>query len=189
LETIENGSPAPAVSPGREFSLMASVPYTPVGDDVNKYKYYCPICMNYFKDILRGQCCGNYTCLNCCKDYLAAHSLYMRSVNEIIGCKSLKDIPCPNCASPGFDPRMVALVDGVRDYSMKNDYVNILRIQSSPIRVGDSFDELKRKMIKYSIHTNMNNSSSGATEITNNDFIKQLELDFAIDANPSTITS
>jgi len=81
---------------------------------------------------------------------------------------------------------MVALVDGVRDYSMKNDYVNILRIQSSPIRVGDSFDELKRKMIKYSIHTNMNNSSSGATEITNNDYIKQLESDFAIDANPST---
>lgn len=138
------------VSPGREFALMASVPYTPVGDDINRYKYYCPICMNYFKDILKSQCCGNYACLSCCKDYLAAHSLIADSVNEIIGCTHLKNVPCPNCGTLGFDPRMVALIDNVRDYSSNNNFGQIIMMQSSPIRIGDSFDDLKRKMIKYS---------------------------------------
>ncbi|EAR86466.1 hypothetical protein TTHERM_00038810 (macronuclear) [Tetrahymena thermophila SB210] len=34
-------------------------------EDVNKYKYCCPICLIYFNKILKTKCCNNYVCVEC----------------------------------------------------------------------------------------------------------------------------
>jgi len=36
--------------------------------DIKKYKYYCPICLRYFNNMLMSLCCSNYTCLFCIND-------------------------------------------------------------------------------------------------------------------------
>jgi hypothetical protein len=33
------------------------------------YKFYCPICMQYYKNILELDCCKNYICNHCINDY------------------------------------------------------------------------------------------------------------------------
>lgn len=58
------------VTPRRELALLDGMSSTPKGEDTHIYPYYCPLCMEFFKDIIRSPCCGNYTCLLCCKGYL-----------------------------------------------------------------------------------------------------------------------
>ena len=36
--------------------------------EVQKYKYYCPICLRYFSQILISSCCTNYICICCIND-------------------------------------------------------------------------------------------------------------------------
>ena len=89
------------LSPRRsEFheNLIVGIPETPSSDDRNmaSYKYYCPICMNYFKSILKSTCCGNYICLSCCKSYLHSKHMEAASINDIVGNKYLQSVDCPN---------------------------------------------------------------------------------------------
>ena len=81
-----------------EESFIVGIPETPHQDDKSMalYKYYCPICMNYFKSILKSSCCGNYICLTCCKSYLYSKHLEASSILDIIGNKYLKSVDCPN---------------------------------------------------------------------------------------------
>ena len=62
------------ITPRREENLYSKISYTPMGELTHQYKYYCPVCMSYFMDIMRSQCCGNYTCVECCAEYLNKHS-------------------------------------------------------------------------------------------------------------------
>lgn len=59
------------LTPRREDALYCKVAYTPAGDMADVYKYYCPLCMSFFKDILKSGCCGNYICSECCVDFLS----------------------------------------------------------------------------------------------------------------------
>jgi hypothetical protein len=76
--STNNGVCAPAgeraaellVTPRREKALYAGVVDTPKGKAVLQYKYFCPICTLYFEDILRSQCCGNYSCMDCTIQYV-----------------------------------------------------------------------------------------------------------------------
>ena len=63
------------ITPSRQEALRSSVAYTPQGDDVNVFKYYCPLCMSFFRDILKSTCCGNYICFPCCFEYLVMHGV------------------------------------------------------------------------------------------------------------------
>lgn len=58
------------VTPGRERALYSCVIRTPTGELTHIYKYYCPLCTLYFENILRSQCCGNYSCINCTLQYV-----------------------------------------------------------------------------------------------------------------------
>lgn len=72
--SISNGGPEIAkevlVTPRREKALYSGVVNTPKGAEIHVYKYFCPICTLYYEDILRSQCCGNYSCINCTQRYL-----------------------------------------------------------------------------------------------------------------------
>src|SRR5688572_21598790 len=70
------------VSPRRQNNLIQCIPSTPKGAHVHEYPYYCPLCMEYFKDILRSKCCGNYMCFPCCLTYLQTRQIDVsRSLN------------------------------------------------------------------------------------------------------------
>ena len=58
-------------------------------------------------------------------------------------------LPCPHCNCNGFKPGLVDLnTRYIRDYTMDKVNPNNARIDTcSPLKIGDSFDNLKRKMI------------------------------------------
>lgn len=58
------------LTPRREDSLYSKISYTPVGEQLQIYKYYCPLCMSFFQDILKSSCCKNYICSECIVDFL-----------------------------------------------------------------------------------------------------------------------
>jgi hypothetical protein len=164
----------------RENSLNMFVPFTPAGDAVNIYRYYCPICMAYYQDILKTNCCGNYVCLRCCKDYLLAQGLEAESVCDIVGNSYLQSvsIACPHCTTPGFDPKLVLLQDDVRDYSTKDPQHEQRQQQlqqqqqdnaQSPVKVGDTFEDLKRKMVPFRTSKASSTKKSKRIVVMNND--------------------
>eukprot|EP01041_Mallomonas_annulata_P001223 gene1223-2377_t len=152
-------SSAICVTPRRQEALYSCIARTPQGDESNIFKYYCPLCMSFFRDILKSTCCGNYICFPCCFEFLHIRGVQISTVNEIFDPALLKDIRCPNCGTLGFTPCLVALQDGVRDY-FSNAVSSSKWRDASPIRIGDSFEELKRKMITYKDMERQNRSAS-----------------------------
>lgn len=59
-----------SLSPRRETLLRSSVPFTPNSVNAQKFRYYCPLCMEFFESILTSKCCKNYICLKCAVEYL-----------------------------------------------------------------------------------------------------------------------
>lgn len=166
MEPVDDPSPSPQVdspqiatpvpvamlvTPRRQENMLNCVPSTPQGDALSKYPYYCPLCMEHFQDILEAPCCGNYTCLPCCMTYIQSRGIIANDVNEMLAKKSeMGGIACPHCNTDGFKPDVVALDNKkIRDYSMgvpagqtatnPNGY--------SPLKIGESFENMKRKMI------------------------------------------
>lgn len=136
------------VTPRREEFFRDSRPYTPKGEEAHMYPYYCPLCMEFFRDILRSQCCGNYSCLRCVVEYLKTKGFIFNTASEIVTeSLNLERVWCPHCQTLGFSPLPVLLDGDVRDYSLSND--TSVSVLSSPIRIGDSFDDLKRKIIRF----------------------------------------
>lgn len=66
----QNLFPPLILTPRREDSLYSKISYTPVGEQLQLYKYYCPLCMSFFQDIIISKCCKNYICSECIVDYL-----------------------------------------------------------------------------------------------------------------------
>ena len=48
----------------------AGLAETPIGKAADEYRYYCPICMMFFKNILELPCCQHSTCSFCFSEYL-----------------------------------------------------------------------------------------------------------------------
>lgn len=100
------------------------------------------------------KCCGNYLCIECCKDYTLTKKVNLTTVSSIaiieerfIGTNT---IPCPHCGVPGFHPMSVNIDEMVRDYSSRyNPTGPATNPGYSPLRIGESFEDLKRKMIPY----------------------------------------
>lgn len=61
------------LTPRREEQFQNKMLCTPAGDDAQLYKYYCPLCMSFFQNILKTQCCGNYTCVECTVSFINKH--------------------------------------------------------------------------------------------------------------------
>lgn len=137
------------VTPRRERALQSGVPATPTGELINVYRYYCPLCMFYYEDIMRSSCCGNYCCYTCTVDYLDKKGLKVDSLSNIVSSPTASAIPCPLCNTNGFEPKLVELSENVRDYSTKMSEGSATALPYSPIRIGDDFDVLKRKMQPY----------------------------------------
>lgn len=135
------------------------IAYTPHGDEQNVFKYYCPLCMQYYKIIAKTKCCGNSLCKHCIREYCATKRVTMDLGADLVEMESRlmasNSINCPHCQLQGFHIAYVGVDDVVRDYTytippvMVGNGLEYELLQHSPIRIGESFDGLKRKMIKF----------------------------------------
>ena len=152
--------PPQVITPRREEAMRTSVAFTPYGDQAAAFPYFCPLCMEHFRDILKSKCCGNYQCAQCCIDYLGTRNIisHTGSVNDVLSSDSrLTTIACPHCFTTGYFLEKVSLNEQVRDYSNKIEPSSSSRNQAnqaltaaSPLRIGDTFEDLKRKMVPFS---------------------------------------
>jgi hypothetical protein len=142
------------ITPRREQDLYESIVDTPVGVYAHIYKYYCPLCMEYFRDIFKSACCGNYTCVLCLTQYLGTKGISGPTPAVMLSVKNsakLSRCPCPHCFTVGLAMELVLTHEDVRDYSRSKDVSDEKkRLPAvSPVKIGDSFEELKRKMLPY----------------------------------------
>jgi len=144
---------------------------TPNGKDRAVFKYFCPMCFLHYKEhkrVLRcSQCCSHIICVGCAGDYLQTKGLPAAKVATASQITStpqhvLAAIACPNCASSGFFPECITESESVYSYFAsphKNTTVGSASpcgpplVYNSPVKIGDDFDSLKRKMIKFSSPT------------------------------------
>jgi len=146
------------------------------------YKYYCPLCMNYFKSILTCQCCGNYCCYYCSQNYLISKKVPIFTIQEMLDHSKLQTVPCPNCTTTGFKLSIVDHSAVVRNYSQSISDIP-QPPQSSPIQIGDSFENLKRKMIMFPCQkerledtVNNHNDDFGEAFIENPNLVTSMEI-------------
>lgn len=102
--------------------------------------------MQHFNRMLNVRCCRNYICKFCCSDYLESKGLSDDMINGEDCNILLEEVPCPHCTCKGFFSYPVEDSEEVRDY--RGDQISKKSL-FSPLKVGDGFDELKRKMIPY----------------------------------------
>eukprot|EP01031_Cornospumella_fuschlensis_P029023 gene29023-35032_t len=74
--------------------------------------------------------------------------------------EGLAQIHCPHCLSIGFRPVRVDSQEMVRDYSYQHPSASSYT-QASPLKVGETFEDMKRKMIPYKVHA----PADGATSV------------------------
>lgn len=111
------------------------------------FKYYCPLCMQYYKFMWKSTCCSNYICLPCTQDYLKCKGV---SFYASIESHKMEHVFCPHCQTKGFKPVVVEEQESVRDYHYSYEPVSST-IMPSPLKIGESFEDLKRKMIPFKV--------------------------------------
>jgi hypothetical protein len=111
--------------------------------------------MQYYRGVLKMKCCSNYLCLECCKEYAETKRITFDGTVSFAAIEEKfmnpNTISCPHCAGSGFHPTGVTFEEVIRDYSSR--FVPAQESATmpgfSPLRVGESFEDLKRKMIPF----------------------------------------
>ena len=89
---------------------------------------------------------------------------------------------CPNCNTTGFTPALISHSDIVRDYSdnggPSSAVVSCLSAAPSPMKIGDSFEDMKRKMIP--LHHKQDQKST-AVVIKSNARLRTFSPDASLD--------
>lgn len=100
-------------------------------------------------------------CFGCTRDYLNAKGLdFVKKLEHLEDNVLLEEISCPHCFTMGFFPSVVHKDEIIRDYSYKNPPAGNHYNQPSPLRVGESFEDMKRKMIPFKALSSIPSSSS-----------------------------
>eukprot|EP00002_Diphylleia_rotans_P028829 TRINITY_DN5829_c0_g1_i9.p1 TRINITY_DN5829_c0_g1~~TRINITY_DN5829_c0_g1_i9.p1 ORF type:complete len:598 (-),score=84.23 TRINITY_DN5829_c0_g1_i9:579-2372(-) len=112
------------------------------------YKFYCPICMLYYSDILKTDCCDQYICLDCVLSFLKGKGALSPDA-EVLPF----DLPLVSCLYCTKEPFMLShpkRSDTAKDYGDGSKSPR-LRSESktAPLKIGDSFDTMKEKMILF----------------------------------------
>ena len=141
---------------------------TPLDTAADEYKYFCPVCMKFFRLMMETPCCSNYICAHCMEDYLRTKSDFLDDDTvKRLGEAPLESwsipegVPCPHCqtTSCGQKPMTVRQkFDVARSYFESPDTTmnlasasasidfDALMSQASPTKVGEDFETMERKM-------------------------------------------
>ncbi|GMI13824.1 hypothetical protein TrLO_g937 [Triparma laevis f. longispina] len=133
-------------------------------ESMSIFQFYCPLCMCYFVNTTQQQCCKNYTCYGCAVNYLKCKGINSQDDN-LLPLDVPRWLSCCHCTQTGqkmFCP--VDPSDEVRNYKDEQQTIEALANPNSnsrsnpnspdkrpysPLKVGDSFDELRRKMVTF----------------------------------------
>mmetsp|Transcript_2000 Transcript_2000/g.5714 ORF Transcript_2000/g.5714 Transcript_2000/m.5714 type:complete len:236 (+) Transcript_2000:346-1053(+) len=136
--------------------MNVAMPQTPSGAAADIYRFYCPLCMLYFKSIHRMSCCLHHVCCFCLAEYTSRQSIDVPAVNDSVQSSMLRQgLPCPCCGvsregitiekvAPGEQPRVYG--DSPRTKAM---LPAITESMFSPVKIGDNFEVIRRKMITF----------------------------------------
>ena len=121
-----------------------------VDDKSDTHKFYCPICMLYYKETLRTACCGNYLCEGCAVSFINGKAMVGRD-----GQPAALSISCPYCNEKELRLIRVKPSEEARRYEDSPATVRlrnkgVKRISApSPIRVGDDWAAMDNKMVGF----------------------------------------
>jgi len=147
---------------------------TPVGKLAEEYKFFCPLCMMFYKNIREVPCCKQYICTFCLGDFLHAKQPSPPAVATGEGGEPSAAAPpppqpqppegmiprgvaCPHCAtiSEGKPLRLLDSNQEARSYVDSPTTTADLARQTSgdpahsPLKVGDDFQTMARKMLPF----------------------------------------
>ena len=121
-------------APTRELVGLNATPSAVNGTAA--FKFYCPVCMVYFKEIKKTRCCINYLCDFCHADLPSGSNV------------------CPFCMEPDYTLDDVDLAEEVRLYQDSPETcraaLTTMRgaaASHSPVTQGAGFEELQRKLL------------------------------------------
>ena len=134
----------PPTEPARPTFVM--------GDDEKSEtnKFYCPICMLYYKETLRTACCANYLCEGCAVSFING-----KAVTGLETQPAKLAISCPYCNK--FQMRLIRVkpTEEARRYEDSPATVRLRNKGSkrvsapSPLRVGADWDAMGAKMVAF----------------------------------------
>ena len=137
---------SPTTPKGEEQPLQIRMSAaTPKGDaQLALTPFYCPICMLWLSEMLVTTCCAH----NICEPCLVAW--------RVAGDNNENGMTCPHCASASF--HVTPLEDGALSRSYHSEGNNAISGQqhftnTSPLKIGASFDELRRKLRPFQVGT------------------------------------
>lgn len=96
---------------------MKGIDYTPMGDDKNVFKFFCPLCFRNFKcGILSTECCNNYVCYGCATGFLEG-KYGLPDKLEQVPVKLPAKMPCCHCNTIGLSLKYVSSNATPRNYT------------------------------------------------------------------------
>ena len=159
---------APPTSRSRENAGLA---VTPVGKQAEEFRFFCPVCMMFFRSILETECCRQSICMFCLSEHVnkRAHAKGIETTPvEGIYRKPMlpAGIPCPQCAQvQKARAQMMRTLEGADDVkvpyatspgtSQHLEEISSRREFSSgsqsPLKIGDDFPTMARKMLPFEV--------------------------------------
>lgn len=105
------------MTPVKDAHKEQRIEHTPVGREVDVYKFFCPLCMYYLKEIFETGCCHHYVCYSCSVQFLRG-MLRWRVIRPWLlwaAASTKPDVPCAFACvcvydRPGNPSRVPALL-------------------------------------------------------------------------------
>ena len=130
-----SGSTGGLIKPGLRIdtALMsrekAGLAETPIGKAADEFKYYCPICMMFFRSILELPCCKQSTCVFCFSEYIEKQTAASKGSGPQQQQQQqhqrqhrmslLAGVPCPQCTVTHKRSRELRVVEGHEEAAVR----------------------------------------------------------------------
>ena len=138
---------------------------TPVGKQAEEFKFFCPLCMMFYRTMREMPCCQQYICSYCLVEFLQTKqsTCSPRTADGGMTDEVLpRGVACPHCASIGTGQPLRLLdshnTEEARSYlDSPGTTADLIRSASgdeatqSPLRVGDDFQTMARKMLPFEV--------------------------------------
>ncbi len=114
-------------------------------------KLFCPICMLYYDRLYTTSCCRQHVCDDCADSYCATRGAPGPG-RMPLAVPMPPNCPCPHCREIGFAFVPVLETDSsYRHYEDSPTFVKKFNggAAMSPLRVGDSYEAMRRKMVLF----------------------------------------